>query len=93
LARRDGWTSLTFDLNDQGSALFLEVQGKAEFETADILCEGGEVISVDLRHEVRGGGLYQLHDLGGQRRVSLVRVTARAQSGTARVGLRLGLDG
>ncbi|HYM81805.1 MAG TPA: hypothetical protein VEY91_10415 [Candidatus Limnocylindria bacterium] len=91
LSRDMGWTSLTFDVHEPSTAIFVEVQGQAQFDAADIVCSDGEIVSLPLRNSVRGQGMFALHDLGATKTVEQVRITARARSPQARVGLRLGL--
>src|SRR5262249_23621125 len=48
LAGDAGWTHMEFPVREPVSGLFLAVQGKAEFETAAVRFDDGEVSSVDL---------------------------------------------
>jgi hypothetical protein len=90
LERDRDWTVVRFEVRESGTGLFLEVDGQAQFEGAEIWFADGEVRTIDLRSSIRGDGLFELADFGAAREVSRVRLEVRARSARARVGLRLG---
>ena len=90
LEREQGWRDLVLGVRDEGEGVYLEVQGRIQFDSAEIRLGDGTTRTVDLDHAVRGHGLYLLKDLGGMTAVDAVLLRACARSGEARVGVRLG---
>jgi hypothetical protein len=82
---------LEFAPDQLTDALFLAVAGSVQFERIQYALDDGVVHSLDVFGEVREHGLYELATLGGTHRVLWVRVTARALSRHAELGLRLAL--
>jgi hypothetical protein len=66
------------------------VAGRVEFEGAEVRMADGARRVLPLSRALRGGGLYALCDFGSMVRVESVILRARARSGEARVGVRLG---
>jgi hypothetical protein len=90
VARDRGWQDVELVLDDHGVGLFVEVSGRAQFESAAIYFADGEDTALDLRGATRGGGLYLLSAFDGDRAVDRVTLRLRARSADAHVGLRLG---
>jgi hypothetical protein len=82
--------TLVFPVGDDGLAVYLEVAGRVEFESAEVHLAGGASRRVALAGAVRGRGLYQLCDLGGMARVESVTLRASGRGEDSRVGVRLG---
>jgi len=90
LARGDGWTPLGFPLGEAGLGVFVQVRGRAELGTVEILFEDGELQRLDLsRRHTYCGGLYEIRSFERERRVMLVRFAARASSKQARFRILL----
>jgi hypothetical protein len=89
LNREQGWTFLELPVNEPARALYLEVDGRVQFDSAEIVFQDGDSRPLDLRDVVRGRGLFQLHDFGGTRQVLAVRLNLRAATARAAVGLRI----
>jgi hypothetical protein len=90
LAREQGVQRLEYPLHDEGLGVYLEVRGRVEFEDAEIRFADGTCRTIALGHAARGHGLYELVDFGGTTAVEAVALSARARSGEAQVGVRLG---
>lgn len=90
LGRGQGVRELEFRVDDEGLGVYLEVVGRVEFEGAYVRLADGGRRALPLAHAVRGSGLYELCDFGSVVRVDAVILRARARSGEARVGVRLG---
>jgi hypothetical protein len=89
LNESDGWTEFTLNVDDRGSKLFLDVQGKAQVEFAEVVYANGEAQVADFQERTCKPGTYGLLDFPDGRRVAYVRMVARARSDEARVVLRL----
>jgi hypothetical protein len=89
LTRERGSCGLTLEVDDHGSALFLELSGRCRFTSAAIEYADGACDSLDLRRAKRGSGLYLLHEFEEDRRVRRVTLALEALSSRAYVGARL----
>ena len=89
LTRDDDWTDFTLNVNDRGTRLFLEIDGKAQVEFAEVVYANGEAVAVDFAQGTRGAGTYSLLDFADGRKVSHVRMVARAKSDEARLVVRM----
>ena len=89
LTRELGWREVTLDVDDHGSALFLELSGRCCFASAVIQYSDGASDSLDLHQARRGSGLYLLQGFDRDRTVRQVTVGVEALSSRAYVGARL----
>jgi hypothetical protein len=89
LERARGWTVLELAVAEPARTLYLEVDGRVQFDSAEIVFEEGGSRWLDLRGVVRGQGLFELLDGAGERVVTTVRLNARAASERASVGVRI----
>jgi hypothetical protein len=85
--RDEDWVECNFDVGDRGAALYVELDGRAQFNFAEVTFGNGEVQVVDFQNYTRGGGVYRLLDFADGRRVESVRMVARAKSDEARLKL------
>lgn len=76
----EDWVESNFGIDDRGDALFLEIDGRAQLNFADVTFENGEVQTVDFNEHERAAGIYKLYDFPGVRNVKTVRIVARSQS-------------
>lgn len=93
LERRNGWLRLGYDVSDFGNGVYLEIEGKVQFRSAEIVFADGELTRLDLAYSRRNSGIYELREFDENRKVMLVRVLARAVSDDATIAVRLGRDG
>ncbi len=80
LAREEEWVDCNFGVDHRGDALFLEVQGRAQLNFAEITFENGNVQVVDFEDRARDSGIYELLNFADGRHVKTVRVVARSMS-------------
>lgn len=90
IGRDEGPCDVQFPVRESGVGLYLEVRGKVRFESARIRFGDGSERVVPLHSAVRGRGLYALQAFDGPTDVEAVTVRARACSGNASFGVRLG---
>jgi hypothetical protein len=90
LERDHGWTQVGFDVRDSGIGVYLDVQGRMQFDRAEIVFTDGELERIELHGASRGRGLYQLAEFGVEREVLCVRLLARAATPLAHVEVKLG---
>jgi hypothetical protein len=90
LARGDGWTDFTLDVDRRGSGLLLQVdRGAARISFAEVVFENGETQVVDFNDRVERRGTYSLLDFRDGRKVDHVRVVASAAGRQADLRLHL----
>ena len=86
----EGWSDLAFPVGEIAHGLYLEVRGRAEFESAEVRFADGSLRSLDLARAVRSRGLFELVAFDRTIAVAEVRLRARGLAPETRVGLRLG---
>jgi hypothetical protein len=89
LSREQGWTVLDLPVNEPATALYVEVAGRVQFDSAEIVFRDGAPRPLDLRGVVRGRGFFELHTCAGPRAVTAVRLNVRATTARAQVGIRI----
>ncbi len=89
LSKSDDWTEFSLEADQRGSKLFLQIDGRAQIDFAEVVFENGDTQVVDFETKTHGSGLYSLLDFKDGRKVDHVRVVARAESDEAKVVLRL----
>lgn len=89
LAEDDDWTEFHLDVDHRGHKLYLQIDGRAQIEFAEVVFENGDTQVVDFGSKTHGSGLYSLLDFADGRKVDHVRMVARARSDSARIVLRL----
>ena len=89
LSKAEDWTDLTFAINDRGRELFVQVDGKADLDFAEVVFENGDTQVVDMKDHGHEPGIYSLLDFKDGRKVSHVHMIARARSDEAKLVLRM----
>jgi hypothetical protein len=89
LEREEEWTEFTLNADARGTKLYLEIDGNADLNFAEVVFENGDVQVVDFEEKNHKSGLYSLLDFKDGRKIDHVRMVARAQSDKARIVLRL----
>ena len=77
----EDWVDANFGVDRRGDALFLEVQGRAQLDYAEVTFENGNVQVVDFQDRVHKSGIYQLLDFADGRHVKTVRLLAKSLTG------------
>jgi hypothetical protein len=86
----EDWVDTNYGVDQRGTALLLDVDGRAQLNFAEVTFENGEVQVVDFDDKSRDKGLYTLLDFADGRRVMTVRILAKSESPetTLRIYLR-----
>jgi hypothetical protein len=87
IRRNEDWVESNFDVDNRGSALFLELRGQAQLHFAEITFGNGHVQVVDLNESLLPAGVYKLLDFRDSREVEAVRVVARSKTPNSRIYL------
>jgi hypothetical protein len=80
IASDEGWVDSNFGVDSSGHALFLQIDGKAELNFAEIVFANGGVQVVDFDGRTHGTGIYSLLDFADGRHVMTVRLLAKSKS-------------
>ena len=78
--RDEGWVGTTFGIGESGNALFLDINGKAGINFAEITFAHGNLQVVDFNERTHGTGIYKLLDFADGRHVTTVRLLAKSES-------------
>src|SRR6266850_2340956 len=78
--RDEGWVDTNFGVDESGNALFLDINGKAKLNFAEVTFANGNVQVVDFNDQTHGPGIYKLLDFADGRRVMTVRILAKSES-------------
>lgn len=89
LVRDDDWTEFTLNADARGTKLYLQIDGSADLNFAEVMFANGDVQVVDFEEKTHKSGLYSLLDFKDGRKIDHVRMVARARSDEARIVLRL----
>ena len=76
----EDWVDCNFGVDKRGDALYLEVDGRAQLDFAEVTFENGNVQVVDFEEKTHGNGLYRLLDFADGRHVKTVRLIAKSKS-------------
>jgi hypothetical protein len=87
--RDEGWVDTNFGVDESGDALFLDINGKAKLNFAEVTFANGNVQVVDFNELTHGTGTYRLLDFTDGRRVSTVRILAKSESDETRLAVYL----
>ena len=85
----DGWVDTNFGIDSSGNALFLDIDGKAKLNFAEVTFSNGNVQVVDFNEHTRGNGIYRLLDFADGRHVKTVRILAESQSEKTKLAVYL----
>ena len=81
----EGWVDTNFGIDASGKALFLEIDGKAELNFAEVSFSNGNVQVVDFNERTHGSGIYRLLDFADGRHVKTVRLLAMSKTDQTRL--------
>ena len=85
----EGWVDTNFGVDESGNALFLDINGKAGLNFAEVTFANGNVQVVDFNDRTHGTGIYKLLDFADGRRVMTVRMLAKSESEETKLAVYL----
>ena len=80
IERDEEWVDSNFGIDRRGTALLLQVDGRARLNFAEVTFENGDVQVVDFNEQTHDKGVYNLLDFKDGRRVMTVRLLARSET-------------
>jgi hypothetical protein len=89
ISRDEEWVDTNFGIDQSGNALFLDVDGKARLNFAEVTFANGNVQVVDFNEQTHGAGVYKLLDFADGRHVSTVRLLAKSESDDTKLSVYL----
>jgi hypothetical protein len=89
IARDEEWVDTNFGIDANGSALFLDINGKAKLNFAEVTFANGNVQVLDFNERTHSSGIYRLLDFGDGRHVSTVRILAKSESDETKLAVYL----
>jgi hypothetical protein len=89
LAREDEWVDCNFGVDRRGGALYLDIEGTAQLNFAEVTFDNGDVQTVDFEDKEQKAGVYQVLDFADGRVVKTVRVLAKSNSDESTLTLYL----
>jgi len=89
IARDEDWVDTNFGIDGSGNALFLDINGKAKLNFAEITFANGNVQVVDFNEQKHGPGIYSLLDFADGRHVMTVRILAKSDTDETKLSVYL----
>ena len=80
IAEEEEWVDCSFGVDRRGDALYLDVDGRAQLDFAEVTFANGNVQVVDFEEKTHDKGLYRLLDFSDGREVKTVRLLAKSKS-------------
>ncbi len=89
IERDEGWVDTNFGIDSPGNALFLNINGKADLNFAEVTFANGNVQVVDFNERPHETGIYKLLDFADGRHVKTVRILAKSESDQTKLAVYL----
>ncbi|MBI3649524.1 MAG: hypothetical protein HY231_00565 [Acidobacteria bacterium] len=90
IAKDEDWVDTSFGIDGTGDALYLDINGKARLNFAEVTFANGNVQVVDFNEKTHKTGIYKLLDLRDDRHIMTVRLLVKSESDATRLALYLG---
>ncbi len=78
-----------FGIDSEGNALFLQINGSADLNFAEVTFANGNVQVVDFNEATHGSGIYSLLNFADGRHVKTVRLVAKSESNETKLAVYL----
>ena len=80
ITRREDWVDTTLNVNQRGNALYLNIDGRAHLDFAEVQYDNGQVQVVDFKEGRIESGTFRLLDFADGRGVNSVRLIVKSQT-------------
>ncbi len=87
--RDEGWVDTNLGIDSEGNSLFLDINGSARLNFAEITFANGNVQVVDFDERTHGTGIYKLLNFADGRHVKTVRILAKSESDDTKLAVYL----
>jgi hypothetical protein len=88
--KSEGWVDTNFGIDGTGDALYLDINGKAKLNFAEVTFANGHTQVVDFNEKTHKTGVYKLMDFTNDRHVMTVRILTKSESDASRLTVYLG---
>ena len=85
IRKREDWVDTTLNVNNRGNALFLNIDGRARIDFAEIHFQNGGVQVVDFKDSQVESGTFRLLDFTDGRHVDAVRLIVKSETRESKV--------
>ena len=89
ITAEEDWVDTNFGIDSSGDALFLDINGRAKLNFAEITFANGNVQVVDFNEVTHDTGVYKLLDFADGRQVATVRILAKSESDDTKLSVYL----
>jgi hypothetical protein len=85
ITSEEEWVDTNFGVDAPGNALYLDLNGRARLNFAEVTFANGQVQVVDFNESTRDAGVYRVLDFADGRHVSNVRILAKSETPETRM--------
>lgn len=89
ISSEEGWVDTNFGVDASGNALFLDINGHARLNFAEVAFENGQIQVVDFNESAQRTGIYRLLDFADGRHVKTVRILAKSEADESKLAVYL----
>jgi len=89
IGKEDEWVDCNFGVDKRGGALYLEIEGPAQLNFAEVTFDNGDVQVVDFEEKEQKAGVYEVLNFADGRIVKTVRVLAKSNTDESTLTLYL----
>jgi hypothetical protein len=89
IEQSEGWVDANFGIDSSGNALFLNIDGSAGLNFAEVVFANGNVQTVDFNERKHESGTYKLLDFVDGRHVKTVRILAKSETENTKLSVYL----
>ncbi len=89
ISRDEEWVDTNYGIDASGDALFLDIDGKAKLNFAEVTFANGNVQVVDFNEKTYNTGVYSLLDFADGRHVATIRILAKSESDDTKLSVYL----
>ena len=90
ITRDEEWVDTNYGVDGNGNTLFLDLNGKAQLNFAEVTYANGNVQVVDFNEQSFSSGTYTLVDLGAGEHIMTVRILAKSETDDTKLAVYLG---
>ena len=90
ITEAEGWVDANFGIDGTGDAIFLDLNGKARLNFAEVTFASGNVQVIDFDEKTHKTGVYKLMDFASDRHVMTVRILVKSETEATKLALYLG---
>lgn len=90
ITQDEGWVDANFGIDGTGDAIFMDLNGRAKLNFAEVTFASGNVQVIDFDEKTHKTGVYKLMDFAADRHVKTVRILVKSETDDTKLALYLG---